>query len=81
MQFEVKLPSLGEDANDEAEVALWSVKEGDAVKEGDDLVEVTTDKAAFTLPSPKTGTVVEQRCAEGAKLRVGDVLCVLELKV
>ena len=80
MRFEVKLPSLGEDATDDAEVALWSVKAGASVTEGDDLVEVTTDKAAFTLPSPKTGTVVEQRVAEGGKVSVGDVLCVLDVE-
>jgi len=79
MRFEVTLPSLGEDANDQAELALWCAKEGDKVNEGDDLLEVTTDKAAFTMPSPKSGTIIEQRASEGTTITVGDVLCVMEV--
>ena len=79
MRYEVTLPSLGEDAIDEAEVCVWVVKAGDPVHEGDDLVEVTTDKAAFCLPSPKSGTVAEHCVAEGDKVGVGAILCVLEV--
>lgn len=79
MRVDVPLPSLGEDANDVAEVALWCVNEGDRVEEGADLLEVTTDKAAFTLPAPKSGTLVERRVAEGAEVRAGDIVCVIEV--
>ncbi len=79
MRYEVKLPSLGEDASDEATVAYWLVEEGDRVKEGEDLVEMTTDKAAFSVPCPKSGTVSEKLVEEGDEVCVGDVLCVLEV--
>ncbi|HOE66367.1 MAG TPA: hypothetical protein PLO62_07555 [Candidatus Hydrogenedentes bacterium] len=79
MRYEIKLPNLGEDASDEATVSYWLVEEGDRVKEGDDLVEMTTDKAAFSVPSPKSGTVSEKLVEEGDEVCVGDVLCILEV--
>ncbi len=79
MRVEVPLPSLGEDANDVAELALWCVNVGETVAEGDDLLEVTTDKAAFTLPSPKSGTLIERLVEEGATLRAGDIVCAMDV--
>lgn len=79
MKLEVTLPSLGDDANDKAEVALWCVNVGEAVAEGADLLEVTTDKAAFTLPSPRAGALVEIRKREGETVAAGDIVCVLEV--
>lgn len=79
MTHEVKLPSLGDDAGDVATVSYWLVEEGDNVKEGEDIVELTTDKAAFSLPAPKSGVLTEKLVQEGDEVSVGDVLCVLEL--
>jgi len=78
MAYEVKLPDLGEDAGDEAEVSFWYVDIGEAVKEGQDLVEMVTDKAAFTVPSPAAGTLKEIRVQEGEVSKVGQVMAVLE---
>lgn len=78
MEHEVKLPELGEDAPDEAEVSFWYVGPGDEVAEGDDLVEMVTDKAAFTVPSPVAGTVKELKAAEEDKVSVGEVIVVIE---
>jgi len=78
MAYEVKLPDLGEDAGDEAEVSFWYVDIGEAVKEGQDLVEMVTDKAAFTVPSPSAGTLKEIRVQEGEVTKVGQVMAVLE---
>ncbi|MFW6189223.1 MAG: biotin/lipoyl-containing protein [Planctomycetota bacterium] len=78
MPTEVKLPELGEDAGDEAEVSFWYVEEGERVEEGQDLVEMVTDKAAFTVPSPAGGTVQEIRVEEGDNVQVGDVMAILK---
>ncbi len=78
MAYEVKLPHLGDDAPDEAEISFWYVEEGEAVEEGQDLVEMVTDKAAFTVPSPATGTVSSIVTGEGAKVAVGQVMALLE---
>jgi pyruvate dehydrogenase E2 component (dihydrolipoamide acetyltransferase) len=78
MRMEVPLPSLGEDANPEAQVSAWLAKVGDRLNEGDDLIEVVTDKAAFTVPCPKAGVVTELRVDEGADVTVGEIIAVLE---
>lgn len=78
MEHIVQLPHLGEDAPDEAEVSFWYVSPGDQVAQGDDLVEMLTDKAAFTVPSPVSGVVKELRAAEEDKVKVGQALAVIE---
>lgn len=78
MAEDVKLPSLGEDAPETATVSQWLVAEGGRVQAGEDLVEMTTDKAAFNVPSPATGTVVKIVAQEGQDVQVGALLCVIE---
>jgi pyruvate/2-oxoglutarate dehydrogenase complex dihydrolipoamide acyltransferase (E2) component len=78
MRYEVTLPNMGDDA-ETAIVSLWLADEGDIVNENDDLVEMTTDKASFTVPSPKTGTLLEKVVEEDDEVHVGDVLCILDL--
>ena len=79
MEVEITLPSIGEDEINDATLALWHVEEGAIVEEGDDLIELTTDKAAFTLPSPKTGRIVRRLKQEGAPIAIGDTLCLMEV--
>lgn len=78
-EFTVTLPSLGEDAGDTAAVSFAYFGPGDAVKEGDDLIEMVTDKATFNVPCPKTGKVKKMLVAEDDNVKVGDPICVLEI--
>ena len=78
MEHRVELPPLGDDAPDEAEVSFWYVAPGDEVEEEGDLVEMVTDKAAFTVPSPVAGTVKEVLVAEEETVAVGQAICVIE---
>lgn len=78
MAHEVKLPPLGDDAPDEAEVSFWYVEEGEQIEEGQDLLEMVTDKAAFTVPSPVSGTLSEIRAGEGEKVSVGQIMAIVE---
>jgi pyruvate/2-oxoglutarate dehydrogenase complex dihydrolipoamide acyltransferase (E2) component len=80
MQIEICLPSLGDDddAVTGGTISEWLVKDG-PVSEGDDLLELTTDKAAFVLPAPKSGTLVERKVQEGDRVEVGDVICIFEV--
>ncbi|OGW83443.1 MAG: hypothetical protein A2987_03235 [Omnitrophica bacterium RIFCSPLOWO2_01_FULL_45_10] len=71
--YDVILPSLAEGV-DKAHVTYWFRSEGDDVKEGEDLVELVTDKATFKLPSPASGTLKEILAAEGTEVKVGQVL-------
>jgi len=78
MLYEVKLPSLGDDNTETATVVFWLVEEDDEVKEEDDLLEMQTDKAAFTVPSPKAGILVEKLVNEDEDVTVGEPLCIIE---
>lgn len=79
MMYEVILPDLGDDSVEMAVVTLWLADEGDIVNVDDDLVEMTTDKAAFTVPSPKAGTLDEKLVEEDDEVKVGDVICILDI--
>ena len=75
--IKVILPELGQGI-EKATVSFWFVKEGERVKEKDDLVELTTDKAAFNLPSPRAGTVTEIFFHEGDAVKVGELLALIQ---
>ncbi len=75
--FKVTLPELGEGIQ-KATLSYWFYKEGDAVKEKDDLVELATDKATFNLPCPCSGTLSTIYFREGDTVNVGEVLAVIE---
>lgn len=75
---EFKLPDIGEGIT-EAEIVNWLVKVGDPVQEHQDVVEIETDKALVTLPSPYTGKVVELHGREGHLMKVGDTLASFEV--
>ncbi len=68
-----RLPDLGEGIH-EGEVVAVRVKVGDAVREGDIILEIETDKATVEIPSPYTGTVVEILAKPGDLIKVGDVM-------
>ncbi|MFH0764203.1 MAG: lipoyl domain-containing protein [Candidatus Omnitrophota bacterium] len=70
---EVKLPPIAEGVN-KANVSYWHRSAGDTVKEGEDLVELVTDKATFNLPAPVSGTLKEVLAAEGDEVSVGQIL-------
>ena len=74
---QVILPELGEGIEG-ASVTYWYFKEGDTVKEKDDLVELATDKATFNLPSPCSGALKQILRKEGDKVKVGEALATIE---
>lgn len=79
MRIDVTLPDLGEDTVSEVTISAWLAHEGDRLAQGDDLLELTTDKAAFTVPCPQSGRIVERCVGEGEIVTVGAVLCTLEV--
>jgi pyruvate dehydrogenase E2 component (dihydrolipoamide acetyltransferase) len=76
MAFEFKFPDVGEGIH-EGKIVQWLVKTGDAVKVDQPLVKVETDKAVVELPSPRAGTVLEIRAAQGAVIHVGNIIVVI----
>lgn len=80
---EVRLPDLKEasgddEAGDTGKVSFVYVDAGDAVDEGDDLVEMVTDKATFNVPAPAAGTVESIAVTEDDEVKTGDLLLTLE---
>ncbi len=51
-------------------IAQWSKKKGDQVNKGDILLSYETDKAAFELEAPASGTIIEIFCQDGEEVRV-----------
>ena len=78
MAYELRLPDLGEDAGSEATVTYWHLEDGDHVGQDEDLVEMSTDKAVFTVPSPVSGTILETVVREGDTIKVGDLMAIIE---
>lgn len=77
MAYTFKLPELGEGMA-EGEISSWLVKEGDAVKEDDTLVEIQNDKSVSELPSPVDGTISKIVAQEGDTVEIGDPLIVID---
>src|ERR1700694_1249142 len=76
--FEFKLPDIGEGVV-EGEIVKWLVKAGDQIIEDQPLVEVMTDKATVTIPSPRKGKVIRTVGEEGTIAKVHGTLVVLEV--
>ncbi len=77
--FEFQLPDIGEGVV-EGEIVKWLVKPGDVVKEDQPLLEVMTDKATVTIPSPKAGKVLQTHGKEGELAKVHHPLVDLEIE-
>lgn len=73
MAFDFRFPDVGEGIS-EGEIVRWLVREGDYVKNDQKLVEIETDKAIVSIPSPRAGVILKRYGAEGEIIQVGSVL-------
>ena len=71
--IDIVTPTGGESVT-EGTIIEWSVKVGDAVKEGDTVVEISTDKVDMELPAPASGTIAEILAQDGDTVSVGQVI-------
>ena len=62
---------------EEGRVVKWHKREGDAVKAGDTLAEVETDKAVMDLVARADGVLRQVAVAEGQTVPVGSVVAVI----
>lgn len=53
----------------------WLKHEGEAVKRGDAVVELQTEKVNYELDSPAEGILLRILSQEGAEVPVGDAVC------
>ncbi len=77
MPINILMPALSPTMT-EGTVAKWLMKEGDAVKSGDVLAEIETDKATMEVEAVDEGTLGKIVIAEGTEgVPVNDVIAVL----
>jgi pyruvate dehydrogenase E2 component (dihydrolipoamide acetyltransferase) len=74
--MDVLMPQLGETV-DKGKVTTWFKKVGDAVKAGDNLFEIETDKVSMEIQALTGGTLAEIRVPEGEEAPVGAVVAVI----
>ena len=76
MEEVVLMPRLS-DTMTEGVIAGWQKKVGDAVKKGEILADIETDKATMELESYKDGVLLFQGAQKGDKILVNDLLCII----
>lgn len=76
--FQLTLPKMGESVS-EATIVKWLKQPGDRIEEDEAIVEIATDKVDSDVPSPVSGILKEQLCAENNVVQVGQVLAVIEV--
>jgi pyruvate dehydrogenase E2 component (dihydrolipoamide acetyltransferase) len=74
--MDVLMPQLGETVS-EGKIIKWFKSAGDAVKPGDNLFEIETDKVSMEVPSTTAGVLSEIRVATGEVAPVGAVVAVI----
>jgi len=75
--MKIEVPSLGKGI-EKVVVSCWHAQAGDKIAEGEDIVELSADKAIFSLPAPKTGILKEIFIEEDFEAHIGEALGVIE---
>src|ERR1041385_6046127 len=73
---EIIMPKMG-DAMTEGKVVRWYKKAGDAVKRGEPVLEIETDKVNLDLEAEQDGTVGEVTAQAGQMVPVGGRLATI----
>jgi pyruvate dehydrogenase E2 component (dihydrolipoyllysine-residue acetyltransferase) len=74
--MDILMPQLGETVA-EGKITTWFKAIGDAVKPGDNLFEIETDKVSMEVPATSAGTLTEIRVAVGEVAPVGAVVAIV----
>src|SRR5437870_1779806 len=74
--MDVLMPQLGETVA-EGKITKWYKSAGDAVKPGDNLFDIETDKVSMEVPSTAAGVLAEIRVGAGEIAPVGTVVAVI----
>ena len=77
MSTEVRVPQLPESVAD-ATLVNWHKQAGDYVAEGENLVDLETDKVVLEMPAPIGGILGEIKQKDGATVTSGAVVAVIE---
>src|SRR3977135_4101435 len=75
--MDVLMPQLGETVA-EGKISKWFVSAGDAVRPGDNLFEIETDKVSMEVPAIAAGTLATIHVNAGEVAPVGAVVAVIQ---
>ena len=79
-QIEVRVPQLSESVS-EATLVTWHKKPGEAVAEGENLIDIETDKVVLELPAIKSGVLSKILKKDGDKVSSNEVIAILDTDV
>src|SRR5262249_6766443 len=74
--MDVLMPPVGENVA-EGKITQWFKSAGDAIKRGDNVFEIETDKVSMEVPSTTAGVLTEIRVPAGEVAPVGAVVAVI----
>ena len=77
MTTAITVPALPESVAD-ATLVNWNKKPGDSVREGENLVDLETDKVVLEMPAPVSGVLKEITAQDGATVTGGDIIAYIE---
>lgn len=77
MMIELKVPALSESVS-EGTLLSWLKQEGEAVAQGENLIDLETDKVVLELPAPKSGVLSKILKQNGEVVRPGEVLALID---
>jgi len=75
--IEVKVPQLSESVS-EATLLIWHKQVGDAVSEGENLIDVETDKVVLELPARKSGVLTKIIKGDGEKVGSNELIAQID---
>lgn len=78
MPVDIMMPGTGGEAG-EAGIARWNRRPGDAVRKGEALLDIETDKALVEVEAPADGVLARIVVDEGGRAAVGAIIGVLAL--
>ncbi len=79
MRFIFNFPDIGEGL-EEGIIVEWYVTKGQAVRVGDPLVKMETDKVVADIPSPRDGIIIATFGKVGDTIHVGEALVEIEIE-
>lgn len=73
MTVELKVPEVGESVT-EVYIGEWRKKEGEHVRQDEEVVELESEKATFDAPAPAAGVITKILKQSGESAEVGEVI-------
>jgi 2-oxoglutarate dehydrogenase E2 component (dihydrolipoamide succinyltransferase) len=80
MLIDVKVPQLSESVS-EATLLNWHKQAGEHVNEGENLIDIETDKVVLELPAIKSGKLLNVLKRDGQKVESGEVIAQIDTAV